>query len=93
MFTERLLSGDTKATFIQAALGIGICMVNNFNKVLLEMIKYAFPAYAFREQKRYVHRHLIKPRSMKLRRFINRPQELNAYLHRRFSSKYRRTRN
>ena len=75
-----LLTGDVKATFNQAVQDIGICMVENFNNVLLEMTKYAFPAYAFREQKRYLRRHLVKPRSMKLRSFISRLQELNAYL-------------
>ena len=32
------------------------------------------------EQKRYLCRHLVKPRSMKLCSFISRLQELNAYL-------------
>ena len=80
MFTERLLIGDAKATFSQAALGIGICTVYNFNKVLLEMIKHAFPAYAFREQKRFLRRNLGKHRGMKLCSFISRLQELNTYL-------------
>ena len=44
------------------------------------MTKHAFPAYAFREQKRYLQRHLVKPRSMKLRSLISRLEELNAYL-------------
>ena len=79
-FTECLLTGDVKATFNQAALDIGIRTVENFNKVLMEMTKHAFPAYAFREQKRYLRRHLVKPRSMKLRSFISRLQELNVYL-------------
>ena len=77
-FTERLLTGDTKATFNQAALDIGIRTVENFNKVLMKMTKHAFPAYAFREQKRYLRRHLVKPRGMKLRSFISRLQKLNA---------------
>ena len=80
MFTECLLTGDAKASFNQAALGIGICTVDNFNKVLLEITKHVFPAYAFCKQKRYLCRHLVKPRSMKLRSFISRLQELNAYL-------------
>ena len=46
----------------------------------MEMTKHAFPAYAFRVQKRHLRRHLVKPRSMKLRNFISRLQELNAYL-------------
>ena len=40
------------------------------------MTKHVFSAYAFREQKWY----LIKPSSMKLRSFVSRIQELNAYL-------------
>ena len=79
-FTEKLVTGDAKATFNQAALTIGIRTVDNFNKVLMEMTKHAFPAYAFREQKRYLHRHLVKPREMKLRSLISRLQELNANL-------------
>ena len=70
-FTEKLLTDNAKATFKQAALDIGTRTVDKFNKVLLAMTKHAFPAYAFREQKRYMNRHLIKPRSMKLRSFIN----------------------
>ena len=80
MFTERLLTGDAKATFNQAAHYIGIHTIANFNKVLSEMTKYAFLAYAFCDQKRYLHRHLVKPRSMKLRSFISRLQYLNTYL-------------
>ena len=48
--------------------------------VLLEMTKHAFPAYAFREQKGNLRRHLIKPRSMKLHSFVRRLQELNGCL-------------
>ena len=72
-FIERLLTGDT-------ALDIGICTVKKINKVLAEMTKHAFPEYAFRKQKRCLRTHLVKPRSMKLRSFISRLQELNAYL-------------
>ena len=46
----------------------------------MEMAKHAFPAYAFREQKRYLRRNLVQPRSMKLRSFISRLHELNLYL-------------
>ena len=44
MFTEALLTGDAKATFNQAALGIGI---PNFNKVLREMTKMHFQHILF----------------------------------------------
>ena len=65
-FTERVLTGDTKGTFHQAALDLGIRAVDNFNKVITEMKKDIFPAYALREQKKYLHRHLITHRIMKL---------------------------
>ena len=52
MFTECMLTGDAKATFNQAALDIGICIVDNFNKVLAKMTKHAFSAYALCEQKK-----------------------------------------
>ena len=45
-FTECIPSGDTKATFNQAALDISMRTVDNFNKVLLEMTRHAFPANA-----------------------------------------------
>ena len=78
--TKRLLTGDAKATFNQTALNIGILTIDKFYEVLAEMTKHAIPAYVFRKQKRYLHRHLIKPRSMKLCSCISRLQELNAYL-------------
>ena len=79
-FTERLLTSDAKANCNQAAVDIGMRTIDNFNKVLLEMTKHTFAAYAFREEKRYLSKHLIKPRGMKLHSFISRLQELNAYL-------------
>ena len=75
-----LRTGDAKATFNQTALFIGIRNVDNFNKILLEMTKHVFPAYAFREQKKNLHRRIVKPRRMKICSFISRLQELNAYL-------------
>ena len=82
MLTERLLTGDTNATFIQIYhIYIGIYTFANFNKVLMQMIINVFPTYAFREQKRCLSRHPIKPfRSMKLCTFISRLQELDVYL-------------
>ena len=59
----------------QAALDIGICIVDNFNKELLEMTKHAFPAYTHRKQKRYLRRYLVKPRSMKLEKIFSSCQE------------------
>ena len=47
LFTERLFIGDAKATLNQAALDIGIHLVEYFNKVLVEMTKHAFPAFIY----------------------------------------------
>ena len=74
------MPGVGKATLYQAALDIGICTADNFNKVLAEITIHAFQAYAFHEQTRYLCRHLIKPRCIKLCSFVSRLQELNAYL-------------
>ena len=37
MLTERLITGDAKATVNQTALDIGTCTIDNFNKVLDEI--------------------------------------------------------
>ena len=75
MFTERLLTDDAKSTFNQAALDIGIHTVDNFNNYFGND-----QTYAFYKHKRYLHRHLAKPRSMKLCSLINKFQELNVNL-------------
>ena len=77
----KALDGQSISTGpLRYTLDIGIHTVENFNKVLMEMTKHAFPAYAFHEQKSFLRRHLVKPRSIKLRSFISRLLELNAYL-------------
>ena len=48
-----LLTGDAKATFNLAALDIGICIIDNYNKVLLKMNKHALPIFASCKQQRY----------------------------------------
>ena len=48
-FTERLVTGDAKATFHQTALDNGIRAIDNLNKILLEMTKHTFPAYCHRQ--------------------------------------------
>ena len=52
MFTERLLTGDAKTTFNRAPLSIGMCTVDNFNKVPAEMTKHAFLTCTFCKQLR-----------------------------------------
>ena len=57
-FTECLLTSDAKTTFNPPALDIGIPNADNCNKVLAEITKHAFPAYAFCEQKRYLRNYV-----------------------------------
>ena len=45
----------------------------------METNKDAFPGYTFCKQKWYLCERLVKPRSMKIRSFISRLQELNTY--------------
>ena len=73
-------SVQKKATFNQTALDIVIRTVDIFNTVLLEMTEHALTAYTFREQKRYMRRHLMIPSDMKLCSFTSRLHELSAYL-------------
>ena len=47
-----------KLSLKQAVVDLGICTVDNFSKVLAEMIKHVFPANAFHEQNTYLRRHL-----------------------------------
>ena len=74
-----MLTPAYDTTFNQAAVEICIPKVGYFNKILAEITKYSFPAYAFREQKRYLNMHHIKLRIMKLCSFVSRLQELNTY--------------
>ena len=75
-----MLSGDAKATFNLLPWLLVYLRLKFFNKVLAEITKHAFPVHAFCKQMKCLRRHLAKPRSMNLRSFINRLQELNAYL-------------
>ena len=58
--TERLLTGNTKATLNQAAHDIGVLTFQIFNNAPLKMTKYVISSYDFHQQKRSLHKHLIK---------------------------------
>ena len=79
MFTERLITGDIKATFNQADLNLDKCDTDNFNKVLMKVTEHTFQSYAFCKWKRCIFRHMIVPWSIKLSTFISRLQKLNKY--------------
>ena len=59
---------------------VGICKVDDSNKVLMEVTKHVFPTYTFCTQKRMLHRYLVKPRDIKQRSFNSRLQDLSIFL-------------
>ena len=79
-FTKRFLTDYMKVAFNKGALNISICTVDNFNKAIIELTKHIFSTCTFCKQKGCLHRHLLKPRSIKLHTSIIRLQELNDTL-------------
>ena len=51
---------------------------HQFRHYLKAITKHIFPTHAYREQKRYLRRHLKKPKDMKVRKFATRIVELNS---------------
>ena len=77
---RRLLLGDTLAAFEKAATATGVENNANFDVVLKEVTTHVFPRRALTYQKRYMRRHMRKPKTMTTRDFAARVAELNAYL-------------
>jgi hypothetical protein len=77
---RRLLLGDTLAAFEKAATAIGAENNANFDLVMREVTTHVFPRRALTYQKRYMRRHMRKPKTMTTREFAARVAELNAYL-------------
>ena len=67
---HRLLQGDALAAFDRAAATRGSETATNFNMCVKDLITPVFPRRALATQKRYMRRHLRKPRSMKMREFM-----------------------
>ena len=78
--TRRLITGDTLAVFNAAAQEHGNETNATFVQCLKDVTTHLFPKRALAFQKRYMRRHLRKPRDMKTREFAARISELNQYL-------------
>ena len=78
--TRRLIQGDTLAVFNTAAQEHGNETNATFVQCLKDITTHIFPKRALAFQKRYMRRHLRKPRDMKTREFAARISELNQYL-------------
>ena len=77
---RQLLQGDALAAFDKAAKDNVTETVENYKKCVQGLIEHVFPRKALATQKRYMRRFLRKPRDMKIREFMNRLNEMNAYL-------------
>ena len=77
---ERVLKGDAKAEFISRAIAEGNSSTEHYKAVMKKMTKHVFPAFAYRDQKRYLSWYLRKPVGMKVKAFSTRLVQLNEYL-------------
>lgn len=77
---RRLLQGDALATFDQAATTRGNETIANYRLARQDLITHVFPHRALLMQKRYMRRFLRKPQDTKIREFMARLVEINAYL-------------
>ena len=77
---DMVLKGDAKVEFTQQANLVGSRTVGNFTKVMATMTVHIFPLLAYQDHKRYMYRHLRKPKKMKVRTFTTKLIQLNNYL-------------
>ena len=68
----RLVNDDAKVEFTQQANLIGSCTVGNFTTIMVTMTVHIFPVLAYQDQKRYMYRNLMKPKTMKVCTFTTR---------------------
>jgi hypothetical protein len=78
--TRRLIQGDTLTVFNNAAIDKGNETNANFELCLQDVTTHIFPKRALTHQKRFMRRHMKKPRDMPIRSFAARVTELNEYL-------------
>ena len=68
---ERVLNGDAKAKITQQADLVESHTVHS-TIVMATMTVHIFPVLAYQDQKRYMHRYLRKPKTVKVRTFTTR---------------------
>ena len=77
---EKLLIGDMLTAFKTQADARGDRNQNNFKLVLKDLASYVFKSTDYRDQKIYMRRYMVKPRSLSIRPYIARVRELNSYV-------------
>ena len=77
---ERTLKGDANAEFTQQANLVESRTFGIFTTVIATMTVHIFPVLAYQHQKRYMHKYLRKPKTMKVHTFNTRRIQLNDYL-------------
>ena len=78
---RNLLAGEALRVFNNKAEGINDPVTeDDVETILQELFKHFFPQKALARQKRYMRRNLRKPRSMKIREFVERITEMNEHL-------------
>jgi hypothetical protein len=77
---RRLLDGDALAAFNAAAAAAGNETAAHMLTSLNGVISHVFPLRALQAQKRYMRRHMRKPRDMTMRVYVTRVQEINGLL-------------
>ena len=78
--TRRLLEGDALAAFNAEATTQSQETDANYTKCMHKLATYVFPKNALTIQRQWFHRYLHKPTEIKMREFVARINEINAYL-------------
>ena len=77
---RNVLLGDALAAFNRESANHATETNQAFLLSLQGLVKHVLPPYALANQKRYLRRHLRKPRTMKFQSFVSRVVEINNYL-------------
>ena len=78
--TRRLLDGDALAAFNAEAIMQGQETDTNYTKCMQMLATHVFPKNALTIQRQWFHRYLHKEFGIKMREFVARVNEINAYL-------------
>jgi hypothetical protein len=77
---RNLLQGEALRVFERESTKHSGETLQSFTEVMQGLTTYFLPTHALSTQKRFMRRYLLKPRGSKIREFIARLHELNAYL-------------
>ena len=77
---EKILIGEMLTAFKTQTDARGDRNQNNFKLVIKDLASYVFKSTDYRDQKTYMRRYMVKPRSLSIRPYVARVRELNSYL-------------